>query len=92
MWPTDGTQPFVWSYDDSKGYGTHADYVFGWKGDSLQRVMNDGCMFHGCGSRGVQGVLKTQGVEGMNKCAVRSEVEEEVEGWMDRLPGYEMRI
>jgi hypothetical protein len=22
MWPKDGSQPFVWSYSDSKGYGT----------------------------------------------------------------------
>ncbi|RAR01291.1 hypothetical protein DDE82_006632 [Stemphylium lycopersici] len=92
MWPTDGSQPFVWSYSDNKGYGTHADYVFGWKGDSLQRVMNDGCMFHGCGSPGMQGVLKTQRVEDMNACSVQSEVEEAVEGWLDHLPGYEMDV
>lgn len=27
MWPDDGSQPFVWSYDDERGFGTHADYV-----------------------------------------------------------------
>jgi hypothetical protein len=92
MWPTDGSQPFVWSYSDSKGYGTHADYVFGWQGDSLQRVMNNSCMFHGCGSPGYQGVLKTQTVEEMNACAVQSTVEEDVEGWLEHLPGYEMEV
>ncbi|KAF2709976.1 hypothetical protein K504DRAFT_404734 [Pleomassaria siparia CBS 279.74] len=85
-----GSQPFVWSYNDAKGYGTHADYVFGWKGDSLQRAMNDSCMFHGCGSPGMQGVLKTQTVAEMNACAVKSTVDEEVEGWLDELPGYPM--
>ena len=24
MWPADGSQPFVWSYDDTRGYRTHA--------------------------------------------------------------------
>lgn len=90
MWPRDGSQPFVWSYMDSKGYGTHADYVFGWKGDSLQRAMNDTCMFHGCGSPGVQGVLKTQTVAEMNACAVRNTVTEDTEGWLDALPGQGM--
>jgi hypothetical protein len=35
LWPEDGSQPFVWSHDDALGYDTHADYVFGWQGDSL---------------------------------------------------------
>ncbi|KAI1386518.1 uncharacterized protein F4822DRAFT_319262 [Hypoxylon trugodes] len=90
MWPKNGEQPFVWSYSDSKGYGTHADYVFGWKGDSLQRAMNDSCMFHKCGSPGVQGVLKTQTVADMNKCSVQNTVMEDTEGWLSELPGQKM--
>ncbi|KAF2258546.1 hypothetical protein CC78DRAFT_594864 [Lojkania enalia] len=90
MWPKDGSQPFVWSFMDSKGYGTHADYLFGWKGDSLQRVMDDNCFFHGCGSPGKQGILKTQTVEEMNKCSVKDMIEEDTEGWLDELPGYPM--
>lgn len=89
MWPKDGSQPFVWSFMGN-GYGTHADYVFGWKGDSLQRAMNDSCMFHKCGSPGVQGVLKTQSVADMNKCAVKNTVTEETEGWLSELPGQQM--
>jgi len=88
MWPKDGSQPFVWSYMDSKGYGTHADYLFGWKGDSLQRAMNDSCMFHYCGSPGMQGILKTQTVDEMNNCAVKETVSEDTDGWLPRLPGY----
>ncbi|KAK0726760.1 hypothetical protein B0T26DRAFT_747167 [Lasiosphaeria miniovina] len=86
MWPADGRQPFVWSFEGN-GYGTHADYLFGWKGDSLQRAMNSTCMFHACGSPGVQGVLKTQTVDEMNRCAVKPTVVEETDGWLDALPG-----
>jgi Domain of unknown function (DUF1996) len=90
MWPKDGSQPFVWSFMDSKGYGTHADYLFGWKGDSLQRAMNDSCMFHKCGSPGIQGVLKTQTVADMNKCAVKKAFPDDTEGWISELPGRKM--
>jgi hypothetical protein len=92
MWPSDGSQPFVWSFMDDKGYGTHADYVFGWKGDALQRAMNDSCMFHACGSPGKQGILKTQTVPEMNKCAVKNTVTEDVDDWLTELPGQKMQI
>jgi hypothetical protein len=49
-WPTDGSQPFVCSTGDGEGYSTHADYVFGWKGDSLQKAMETACMFDACGN------------------------------------------
>jgi len=87
MWPKDGSQPFEWSFSDKLGVGSHADYVFGWKGDSLQRAMNDTCMFHKCGSPGMQGILKTQSVADMNKCSVQSTVVEETDGWLATLPG-----
>ena len=40
----------------------------------------------------MQGILKTQTVEEMNKCRVPSTVEEDTEGWLDALPGYEMAV
>ncbi|RYP81167.1 hypothetical protein DL769_002115 [Monosporascus sp. CRB-8-3] len=58
------------------GYGTHADYVFGWKGDSLQRAMDSDCMFQGCGDS----VLETQSGADMNECVVQNSVDEDVEG------------
>jgi len=80
MWPTDGTQPFVFSMGDPTGYGWHGDYLFGWKGDSLQRAMDKFC--------GVDcPVLEKQTVEQANEC-VESKVDNEpVDGWLSSLPG-----
>jgi len=77
MWPADGSNPFVLSYGDNKGYGTHADYVFGWKGDSLQKAMDNSCMFQAC-ENGKP--LKSQTVAQMNACAVKSTVNENIDG------------
>lgn len=94
MWPKDGSQPFVWSHSDDKGVGTHADYLFGWKGDALQRAMDDDCFFHACGSPGMQGILKTQTVEEMNKCSVETMVKEDIgiDGWLSELPGQAREV
>lgn len=77
MWPADGSNPFVLSYGDHLGYGTHADYVFGWKGDALQRAMDSSCMFNACENGRP---LKSQSVADMNKCAVKSQVKEDLDG------------
>jgi hypothetical protein len=71
LWPTDGSQPFVWSFDDTKGYGTHGDYLFGWKGDALQRAMD---------STSLTGTnLKTQSVAQANKCSISNTVHEDID-------------
>ncbi|KAL1838577.1 hypothetical protein VTJ49DRAFT_2504 [Mycothermus thermophilus] len=80
LWPEDGSQPFVWSMDDSTGYGSHGDYMFGWKDDSLQRAMDSPCYVN-CPT------LKTQSIAEMNKCTLPSVVDEKIDGWLDTLPG-----
>jgi hypothetical protein len=80
LWPEDGSQPFGWSYGDYTGYGTHGDYVFGWKGDSLQRAMNDNCDV-------VCPTLRTQGIDVGNRCRQDKKVPENVDGWLESLPG-----
>lgn len=77
LWPSDGSQPFTLSYGDNTGYGTHADYVFGWKDDSLQRAMDSSCMFNACENGNP---LKSQGVAEMNQCQVKSTVDEDIDG------------
>ena len=77
MWPSDGSNPFVLSFGDGKGYGTHADYLFGWKGDSLQRAMDSPCMFQAC-EHGRP--LQSQGVAQMNKCAVKDFANDHIDG------------
>ncbi|GAW17211.1 hypothetical protein ANO14919_066640 [Xylariales sp. No.14919] len=78
-WPADGSQPFVWSYEDSKGYGTHGDYVFGWKGDALQRAMDSTALL----SNGIA----TQSVDKANQCTIQNTVNEDIDSWLTTLPG-----
>ncbi|KAI1139361.1 hypothetical protein F5Y05DRAFT_403876 [Hypoxylon sp. FL0543] len=81
MWPSGAPNPFVWSFEGS-GYGTHGDYMFGWKGDALQRAMDKSeCFYDGCGS------ITKQDMSVANQCKIADMVGEEVEGWLDHLPG-----
>lgn len=79
-WPADGSQPFVWSFGDGTGYANHGDYVFGWKGDSLQKILDTKCYVNCEGA-------KLQSIEQMNKCSVPKTVTEDIDGWLDVLPG-----
>jgi len=79
-WPEDGSQPFVWSSGDSTGFSSHADYLFGWKGDSLQKAMDAHTYVSAP-------TLKTQNIAEQNKCVVRDFVKENFDGWLTELPG-----
>ncbi|KAK0712919.1 hypothetical protein B0T26DRAFT_753097 [Lasiosphaeria miniovina] len=82
LWPSGTPNPYVWSFEGSSGYGTHADYMFGWKGDSLQRAMDkDGCFYDGCGT------IKKQTMNVANQCTVKDMVNENTDGWVTALPG-----
>ncbi|KAI0420612.1 hypothetical protein F5X98DRAFT_331386 [Xylaria grammica] len=79
-WPEDGSQPFVWSFGDKSGYGNHGDYVFGWKGDALQKAMDSNCNIN-CPE------LQSQTIQQGNQCSVKDLVGEDIDGWLDELPG-----
>jgi hypothetical protein len=81
IWPEDGSQPFVLSTGDASGFSQHGDYVFGWKADALQRAMDARCTGDACA------VLDSQTTEMAMGCTVPRTVVEEVDGWIDELPG-----
>ncbi|TFK22637.1 hypothetical protein FA15DRAFT_688269 [Coprinopsis marcescibilis] len=86
QWPTDGSQPLIMSNGDPTGYGQHADYVFGWQGDALQRAM-DQCTDIGGQPASCRALTQLSDAE-MNRCSMNTVVNERVEGvWLNELPG-----
>ncbi|KAF2202673.1 hypothetical protein GQ43DRAFT_501210 [Delitschia confertaspora ATCC 74209] len=86
LWPEDGGQPFVWSFGDRTGFGTHGDYVFGWKGDALQRAMDANCNSDLFGDDLKCETLKRQTLKEANQCRKQRVVNEDVDGWLTELP------
>ncbi|TFK16954.1 hypothetical protein FA15DRAFT_711253 [Coprinopsis marcescibilis] len=86
LWPVDGSQPFVFSMGDPTGFGQHADYVFGWEGDSLQRAMEVCTGFDGIPTNCP--VLTVQDMDSMNNCRQPNKIAEVVEDeYLEKLPG-----
>ncbi|KAB5566031.1 hypothetical protein GE09DRAFT_1105261 [Coniochaeta sp. 2T2.1] len=84
LWSQKDGNPFRWSFEasGSDGSGTHADYMFGWKGDSLQKAMDKSeCFYDGCGS------IKQQTMSVANQCKVKNYVNENIDGWVSEMPG-----
>jgi hypothetical protein len=90
IWPADGSQPFVWSFGDKTGYGNHGDYVFGWKGDSLQKAMDANCNSDLLANNINCPVLKSQTIQQGNQCTKHPTVKENLDDWLPELPGHVM--
>ncbi|KAI0527711.1 hypothetical protein F5B22DRAFT_582000 [Xylaria bambusicola] len=82
-----GKQPFVYSFGDPTGYGAHGDYLFGWKGDALQRAMD--ALGSKCASEDCTKVLKIQSGKDAIACTKAQLAKEDVGSstWLETLPG-----
>jgi uncharacterized protein DUF1996 len=75
-WPTDGSKPFIYS-THTGGPSAHGDYVFGWKGDSLQKAMDAKCNLNiDC----PRGGIHEQKPEKYNACTIPQQAPEPVDG------------
>jgi len=88
QWYGNGKQPFVYSFGDKVGLGQHGDYLFGWKGDALQKAMDT--MPTGKCENANCSVLKIQSGSESMKCKKAQQVKEDVGqngNWIKELPG-----
>ncbi|KAB5511710.1 hypothetical protein GE09DRAFT_639352 [Coniochaeta sp. 2T2.1] len=83
-WPPNG-QPFHWSTGDNTGYAIHGDYLFGWKGDALQRAMDNKCAGDNC--KPLQRQDNAKAVACTKSQMARENIGDDQ--WLTHLPGQE---
>jgi hypothetical protein len=87
LWNGQGNQPFVYSMGDPTGYGQHADYVFGWKDDSLQKAMDSCNQLSSAPVMQKCNAIKDQTIQVGNSCTQKARVDENTNKWLSALPG-----
>jgi len=87
-WFPDSGNPYTYSMNIG-GAAAHGDYVFGWKGDSLQKAMDKQCNLNkDCPAAG----LTAQTPDKYNACKIKQQSPEDVNGWLKAMPMGEMAI
>jgi hypothetical protein len=81
-WPESG-QPFQWSHGDPTGLGIHGDYLFGWKGDALQKAMDTKCAGDSC--KALQRQADTKAISCTKSQTAREDIG--TDKWLSVLPG-----
>ena len=71
------------------GFGNHADYMFGWRADSLQKAMDANCNLNrDCPNGGIRAQQPAQ----HDACTKKQQAPEPVDDWLSALPLGEMAI
>ncbi|KAL2060370.1 hypothetical protein VTL71DRAFT_9765 [Oculimacula yallundae] len=82
IFPADGSNPFMYSMNLG-GSAAHGDYVFGWKGQTLQLAMDKNCnLDKDCSAAGIT----KQSADKYNACNIPQAAPETVDGWLKSLP------
>jgi len=91
LWPSDASDsnPALMYSMNLGGSAAHGDYVFGWKGDSLQKAMDKNCNLNkDCPAAG----LTYQAPDKYNACTIKQQSPEAVDGWIAAMPMGQMAI
>jgi len=84
MW-NGNTHPFVFAMGDPTGYGYHGDFVNGWDVNVLDNAIktctSDSGVVEDCGA------FEFVDEDVMNGCYVPSQIDEQITGWLPKLPG-----